>query len=122
MITVPAMYHDAFIDAVAPHLRDGQIVLFNTGYWASLRQARRLGGVLPDVTMAESNIMPYICQPRGDAIHIGRFKRHFCVAAFPGERSACGVRRRQPHLHRSTTPRRRSSTPTSPPPATRRST
>ena len=27
--------------------------------------------------------MPYICQPRGDAIHIGRFKRHFCVAAFP---------------------------------------
>ena len=32
--------------------------------------------------------MPYICQPRGDAIHIGRFKRHFCVAAFPGERSA----------------------------------
>jgi len=88
MITVPAMYHDAFMDAVAPHLRDGQIVLFNTGYWASLRQARRLAGALPDVTLAESNIMPYICQPRGDAINIGRFKRHFCVAAFPGERSA----------------------------------
>jgi len=88
MITVPAMYHDAFTDAVAPHLRDGQIVLFNTGYWASLRQSRRLGDALPDVTLAESNIMPYICQPRGDAIHIGRFKRHFCVAAFPGERSA----------------------------------
>ena len=88
MITVPAMYHDVFIDAVAPHLSDGQIVLFNTGYWASLRQALRLGDALPDVTLAESNIMPYICQPRGDAIHIGRFKRHFCVAAFPGERSA----------------------------------
>ena len=40
------------------------------------------------MTLAESNIMPYICQPKGDAIHIGRFKRHFCVAAFPGERSA----------------------------------
>jgi len=87
MVTVPAMYHDAFMDVVAPHLRDGQIVLFNTGYWASLRQARRLGDSLPDVTLAESNIMPYICQPRGDAIGIGRFKRHFCVAAFPGERS-----------------------------------
>ena len=47
MITVPAMYHDVFMDAVAPHLRDGQIVLFNTGYWASLRQARRLGGSPP---------------------------------------------------------------------------
>jgi opine dehydrogenase len=88
MITVPAMYHDAFMDAVAPHLRDGQIVLFNTGYWGSLRQAVRWAGRLPDVTLAESNIMPYICQPEGDAIHIGRFKRHFSVAAFPGERSA----------------------------------
>ena len=37
MITAPAMYHDVFTDAVAPHLRDGQIVLYNTGYWASLR-------------------------------------------------------------------------------------
>ena len=87
MITAPAMYHDTFMDAVAPHLTDGQIVLFNTGYWASLRQARRLGAGLPDVTLAESNIMPYICQPRGEAINIGRFKRHFRVAAFPGERS-----------------------------------
>ena len=88
MITVPAMYHDTFMDAVAPHLVAGQIVLFNTGYWASLRQTVRLAGKLPDVTFAESNIMPYICQPKGDAIHIGRYKRHFSVAAFPGERSA----------------------------------
>ena len=88
MITVPAMYHDVFMDAVAPHLGDGQIVLFNTGYWGSLRQAVRWAGRLPDVSLAESNIMPYICQPKGDAIHIGRFKRHFCVAAFPGDRSA----------------------------------
>ncbi len=88
MITVPAMYHDAFMDVLAPHLSAGQIVLFNTGYWGSLRQTVRLAGRLPDVTLAESNIMPYICQPRGDAIHIGRYKRHFSVAAFPGERSA----------------------------------
>lgn len=87
MITVPAMYHDVFMDAIAGHLTDGQLVLFNTGYWASLRQTRRLGDRLADVTLAESNIMPYICQRRGDAINIGRFKRHFCVAAFPGERS-----------------------------------
>jgi opine dehydrogenase len=88
MITAPAMYHDTFMDAIAPHLTSGQIVLFNTGYWASLRQAVRLGDALPGVTLAESNIMPYICQLRGEDIHIGRYKRHFCVAAFPGERSA----------------------------------
>ncbi len=87
MVTVPAMYHDAFMDAVAPYLAPGQIVLFNTGYWGSLRQARRFEGRLPGVTLAESNIMPYICQMSGDAVSIGRFKRHFCVAAFPGERS-----------------------------------
>ena len=87
MVTAPAMYHDAFVDTLLPHLRDGQSVLFTTGYWASLRQARRLGERLPDVTLAESNIMPYICDLRGEAVHIGRCKRAFCVAAFPGERS-----------------------------------
>jgi len=88
MITAPAMYHDVFTDALAPHLRPDQILLYNTGYWASLRQSVRLGRALDGVVLAESNIMPYICQLRGDAIHIGRFKRHFALAAFPGERSA----------------------------------
>jgi opine dehydrogenase len=88
MITAPALYHDVFTDALVPHLRDGQVVLYSTGYWASLRQARRLGGQLPAVTLAESNIMPYICQLRGEAVNIGRFKRAFHIAAFPGERSA----------------------------------
>ncbi len=86
MITAPAMYHDVFMDALAPHLADGQTVLFNTGYWGSLRQTVRLAGSLPDVTLAESNIMPYICQLHGDAVHVGRFKRSFSLAAFPGER------------------------------------
>lgn len=45
MITVPAMHHDAFMDAVAPHLKAGQIVLFTPaigprcdrhGVWATV--------------------------------------------------------------------------------------
>lgn len=86
MVTAPAMYHDAFMDALIPHLVDGQTVLFNTGYWGSLRQAVRSAGSLPDVTLAESNIMPYICQLEGEAVQVGRFKRSFSLAAFPGER------------------------------------
>jgi opine dehydrogenase len=86
MVTAPAMYHDVFMDALTPHLSEGQIVLFNTGYWGSLRQAVRLGGSLPAVTLAESNIMPYICQLQADAVQIGRYKRSFTLAAFPGER------------------------------------
>jgi len=42
MITVPAMYHSAFWDVLAPHLADGQIVLFNTGYYGCLRHAQKL--------------------------------------------------------------------------------
>jgi opine dehydrogenase len=44
MITVPAMYHTVFWDTLAPHLRDGQILLFATGYYGALRHARRAGG------------------------------------------------------------------------------
>lgn len=61
MITVTAMYHSAFWDVLAPHLADGQIVLFNTGYYGCLRHARKLRQLKARVTLAESNIMPYIC-------------------------------------------------------------
>lgn len=89
MITAPAMYHDVVVDALLPHLEPGQVVLFSTGYWGCLRQATRLGSTLPaGLTLAESNIMPYICQLEGDAVQIGRYKRGFVLSAFPGERTA----------------------------------
>jgi opine dehydrogenase len=88
MVTVPAMYHTAFWNALAPHLRDGQILLFNTGYYGCLRHARSLEERGARITLAESNIMPYLCSKSGDTVHIHRYKRHFRVAAFPGRRSA----------------------------------
>jgi opine dehydrogenase len=85
MITVPAMYHSVFFDALAPHLRDGQIVLFNTSYWACLRHAGRLGALRARVVLAEANIMPYAAQRGADnGVHISRFKRRMSVASFPG--------------------------------------
>lgn len=85
MITVPAMYHARFWEALAPHFQNGQIVLFNTGYWAALRFAEgwRAGG--ERVILAESNIMPYLCARDGRTVRIARHKRHFRVAAFPGD-------------------------------------
>ena len=87
MITVPAMYHDASPTRWRPSglgpdraLQHGVL-----GLAAADATARRQA---PGRHLAESNIMPYICQPRGEAIHIGRYKRHFAVAAFPGERCA----------------------------------
>ena len=87
MITVPAMYHTIFWDTLAPHFSDGQIVLFNTGYFASLRHAQKNRRLTARVTVAESNIMPYLCAKTGDTVRIDRHKRHFRVAAFPGNQT-----------------------------------
>ncbi|MEN8246801.1 MAG: NAD/NADP octopine/nopaline dehydrogenase family protein [Thermodesulfobacteriota bacterium] len=84
MITVPAMYHSVFWDALEPHMKEGQIVMFNTGYFSSLRHSAKRNKLTQKVTLAESNIMPYICAKDGDTVHIARHKRSFRVAAFPG--------------------------------------
>jgi len=88
MITVPAMYHTVFFDAIAPFLREGQIVLFNTAYWACLRHLNKLNSIPDKIILAESNTMPYASQrDKGYEVHITRYKRHFRVAAFPGKAS-----------------------------------
>ena len=60
MVTAPAFGHAAFVEACLPHLRDGQIMVFNTGYYAGLRFRDSLkragkGGVI----LAETMILPY---------------------------------------------------------------
>jgi opine dehydrogenase len=88
MITVPAMFHSAFFDALAPYLRDGQIVLFNTSYWACLRHAPRLRSLPAKVILAQSNIMPYAAfRDAGNRVRISRYKRRFRLGAFPGDAS-----------------------------------
>lgn len=87
MITVPAMYHTVFWDAIEPHLQDGQIVLFNTGYFGCLRHAVKRNRLPVSITLAESNIMPYLSAKNGHETHIIRHKRTFRVASFPGNKS-----------------------------------
>jgi opine dehydrogenase len=85
MITVPAMYHTMFWDALAPHLTDGQIVVFNTGYFGCLQHAEKRNRLSAKVTLAESSIMPYLCERDGHHTRIIRYKRSFRIAAFPGK-------------------------------------
>ena len=95
MITVRAQWHGDVLDALLPCLKDGQIILFNTGYWGSLRVAAkcREAGLFEKVTLAESNIMPYLSKKGEDiasdraGVYIIRYKRNLKVAAFPGKRT-----------------------------------
>src|SRR5690625_621230 len=37
MVSVPAPAHENVLKQIIPHLQEGQTVLFNTGYWSSIR-------------------------------------------------------------------------------------
>jgi opine dehydrogenase len=90
MITVPAPVHGAFFEALAPYLVDGQTILVNTGYWASLRMKDLLKrkGILEKVTVAEEHIMPYLSRTVGPAhAHIYNFKRDLKVSAWPATKN-----------------------------------
>jgi len=90
MVSVPAMYHEIFFETISPYLKAGQIVLFNTGYWACLRIYKKYKDLIESkgVKIAESLIMPYVSQRvEPNKIRIYDFKRSIPVATLPGEDS-----------------------------------
>ena len=90
MITVPAYAHEVFFTAIAPHLEEGQSILTNTGYFASLRFAGMLKRkeAFEKITLAEANIMPYISvKQEATKVHIQRVKRHLSLSTFPAEKT-----------------------------------
>ncbi len=89
MITVPGMYHQVFVETLLPHLKAGQVLLFNTAFWGALRHAKMVNAKVPGVILAESSIMPYAAQRTADnRVHISGVKRSFALAAFPGKLTA----------------------------------
>lgn len=90
MISAPAFGHKAFFKSISPYIGDGQCVLVNTGYWASLRFADMLekGRTFDSITIAEANIMPYLSNKKGYHVHIFNVKRDIVYATFPGEKES----------------------------------
>ena len=91
MVVVPATAHADIAKAVAPHLRDGQIILLNPG---------RTGGALEfvhvlngndcqaDVTIAEAETLVYASRSEGPAqARIFRIKDAVPLAALPATRT-----------------------------------
>ena len=95
MVTVPAPAHRVLFEALAPHLKNGQTILVNTGYWASLRMKDLLKkkGIFDKVTVAEEHIMPYLSRTVGPAhAHIYNFKRDLRVSAWPATKNGAVYR------------------------------
>lgn len=89
MMAVPAFGHDAFVKRCLPYLRDGQVLVFNTGYYASLRfreLLKREGK--SSVLLAETTILPYTARVIGPAqVHVDGKKQQFALAALPATRT-----------------------------------
>ena len=86
MIAVPADGHEAFLKAIAPHLQDGQIVVVNTGYWASLRFRKLLKDLGKRVIIAETELLVYLCRVVGPGqVHVDATKREVNIAAMPSK-------------------------------------
>lgn len=97
MIVVPATAHAELARSLAPHLRDGQIVVLNPGRTGgALEFARELeaSGCRANVTVAEAQTLLYACRATGPAAAtIFSVKREVPLAALPARRTAWVVER-----------------------------
>ncbi len=90
MINVPSMAVERFVEVLAPFLKEGQVVLVTTGYWASLRSRKMLEAknALGKIIFVEEHIMPYLSRKIGPAqAHIYNFKRDIRMAAWPATKN-----------------------------------
>jgi opine dehydrogenase len=89
LISVPAFGHARVVDLIAPHLRDGHAVLFNTGYFAALRFRSALTrGGRRSVIVGESVLLVYAVRKVGPgAVHVDGVKQDLPVAALPARQT-----------------------------------
>lgn len=81
-VAVPAFAHKRAIEFIEPYLAPGQVLLFNTGYWAALRFGRRLARLR--VLVAESALLIYAVRKTAPAaIWVDGVKGEYPLAAFP---------------------------------------
>ena len=90
-INVPTMAVGTFLEHLAPHLSEGQVVVVTTCYFASFRHREllRRTGAFDKYVFAEMSIMPYLSGKTGPAaVHVNNYKRELYVAAWPARGNA----------------------------------
>jgi len=85
-IAVPAFGHNTIVEALAPHLHNGQIVVFNTGYFACLRFNEKLREKAKGIAIAETTLLAYLAKSTAPGrVNILGLKRTLPIAAFPSK-------------------------------------
>ena len=90
-VIVPCFGHEPMAQACAPHLGDGQTVVFMGEGSGSLvlRKVLRDRGARANVLIGETNTLPYLARMRGPGrVHVIWKKGGTLLAAYPGVRSA----------------------------------
>lgn len=84
MFTVPCYGHGTFMETIVSYLEDGQIMVFNTGYWASVRFQSLLEKHNKKVILAETSLHAYLCRRSGPAeATIDAVKQKMLFSAMP---------------------------------------
>jgi len=95
-INVPAMAVGPFLEQLAPHFSEGQVVIVTTSYWASFRFRELLEatGAFVKYIFAEMVIMPYLSGKTGPAaVEIGNWKREIFISAWPASGSTVALKK-----------------------------
>ena len=89
MVVIPTIYQGSTAKAMAPHLKDGQVIVLNPGATGGALEVRNIlqqEGCRADVTVAETDTLLYACRsPKaGEAIIYG-IKDGLSVASLPAK-------------------------------------
>jgi len=88
MVVVPAYGHEFMINKMMPYLRDNQIIVFNTGNFASLRLAKKLNEAGKKNLLAETSILIYSCRKTSlTSVFVDGLKQKVPTAAFPAKKT-----------------------------------
>jgi len=84
MMVAPALAHESLVQSISPHLTDGQIVVFNTGYFGALRFRALMQQTGKRLILAETSTLIYLCRTLGpNKVHVDKVKDNVSFAAMP---------------------------------------
>jgi opine dehydrogenase len=85
MIVAPAFAHESLMQHVSPNLTDGQVVVFNTGYFGALRFREMIERLHKEIILAETSTLVYLCHMTSpSSVHLDKVKENISFATLPG--------------------------------------